>query len=59
MEVNGGGVPIQREKVDSSRKYMAFLVVNATRGAGFLRNSLKLQCSFGIMEFELYRSASQ
>jgi hypothetical protein len=38
MEVNGGGVPIQREKADSSRKYVAFLVFNATWGAGFLGN---------------------
>ena len=28
MEVNGGVVPIHREKVDSSRKYAAFLVFN-------------------------------
>jgi len=30
MEVNGGGVPIQRAKVDSSRKYVAFLAFDAT-----------------------------
>ena len=38
MVVNVGGVPIQREKEDSSRKYVAFPVFNATRGAGFLGN---------------------
>lgn len=38
MVVNVGGVPIQREKEDSSRKYAAFPVFNATRGAGFLGN---------------------
>jgi len=29
MEVNGGGVSIQREKVDSSSKFPAFFVFNA------------------------------
>lgn len=38
MVVNVGGAPIQREKEDSSRKYVAFPVFNATRGAGFLGN---------------------
>ncbi|MGD1041920.1 MAG: transposase [Sedimentisphaerales bacterium] len=38
MVVNVGGVPIQREKEDSSLKYVAFPVFNATRGAGFLGN---------------------
>ena len=38
MEVNGGGVPIQRKKEDSSRKYVAFPVFNTTRGGGFLGN---------------------
>jgi hypothetical protein len=30
MEGNGGSVPTQWEKVDSSRKYVAFLLCNAT-----------------------------
>ena len=59
MVVNGAGVPIRRGKGDSSRKYVAFLVFDATWYAGFLRNSLKLQCGFGIITLELYRSASQ
>jgi hypothetical protein len=29
MEGNGGSVPTQWEKVDSSRKYVAFLLCNA------------------------------
>jgi len=45
--------------VDSSRKYVAFLVFDATWGAGFLGNSLKLRFSFGIIGPELYRSASK
>ena len=35
---------------------MAFLVFNATWGAGFLGNSLKLRFSFGIIGLELYTS---
>jgi hypothetical protein len=58
MDVNGGGVPIQRGKVDSSHKYVAFLVFNATWGAGFLGNSLKLRCSVGIIGLELCGSVS-
>jgi len=34
MEVNGGGVPIQWEKVDSQRKYAALLVSNPAQAAG-------------------------
>ena len=49
IEVNSDGVPIQREKVDSSRKYVAFLVFNAAWGAGFLGNLLKLRCSVSII----------
>ena len=30
MDVNGGVVPIQWEKVDFSRKYLAFFVFNVT-----------------------------
>ena len=39
--------------VDSSHKYVAFLVCNATWCLEFLGNSLKLRCSFGTMGFEL------
>ena len=43
------------EEVDSSRKYVAFLVFNAE----FLGKSLKLGCSFDIIGLELYRSVSR
>lgn len=58
MEVNGGGLPIQWEKVDSSHKYLAFLVFNATWRGEFAGKLLKLRCSFGIIGLELYRSVS-
>ena len=51
-------MPIQREKVDSSRKYMAFLVFNATWRAEFLAKLLNLGCSVGIIGVELYGSVS-
>ena len=41
-EVNGGDVPIQREKVDSSLKYVAFLVFNATRSGEFCRKVVEI-----------------
>jgi len=43
MEGNGGGVPKQWEKVGSSRKYLAFLVFNATWRAEFVGKLLKLR----------------
>jgi hypothetical protein len=38
------------------RHNVAFLVFDATWGAGFLGNLLKLRCKFGIIGLELYRS---
>jgi hypothetical protein len=58
MEGNGGGLPIQWEKVASSRKCAAFLVFNGTCRAGFLRNSFKLPRSFAIIGLESHWSAS-
>ena len=46
------------EKVCSSNKYMTFLVCIATWCFELPRNSLKLRCSFAIMELELNRSVS-
>ena len=46
-------MPTWWEEVDSSHKCMAFIVCNTTWCLEFLRNSLKLRCSFGIMGFEL------
>ena len=46
------------EKVCSSHKYKAFLVCIATWCLEFPRNSLKLGCSFGIIEIELNSSVS-
>jgi hypothetical protein len=57
MEVNGGCVPIQWERTDSSRKYPAFLVLNPAQVAGFLRNSLKLRRSFAIIGLEFHWNA--
>ena len=48
-----GSVPTWWEEVDSSQKWVVFLVCNATWCLESLRNSLKLRCSFGIMVFEL------
>jgi len=57
-EVNGGWMPIQWEKADSSLKYAAFLVFNPALAAGFLRNSLELGRGFVIVGFEFHWSAS-
>ena len=46
-------------KMDSSHKYVAFLVCNATWRPEFLGNSLKLRCHFGVMEPESNRSLSE
>ena len=58
MEGNGGSVPTQWEEVDSSRKYVAFLMCNATWPPVFFGNSLKLGCNFGIMGLRSNRSVS-
>jgi hypothetical protein len=42
-------MPTLLEAVDSSHKYVAFLVCNAMQCLEFLGDLLKLQCSFGTM----------
>jgi hypothetical protein len=42
MEVNSSGMPIQMVKVDSSRKYVVYLVFDVKCGTGYLGNLLKL-----------------
>jgi len=44
--------------VDSSHKYVAFLVCNLTWRPESLGNSLQLRCSFGIIGLELNRNFS-
>ena len=58
-EGTDGGAPTYLEKVDSSHKCVAILVCNATGCLGFVRNSLKLRCNFGIMGLGLNRSNSE
>lgn len=57
MEVNGGCLPIQWEKVDSSRKYVVSLVFNATWRLRCVGKLLKSRCSYGIIGLEFHRSA--
>jgi hypothetical protein len=49
---------MQSEKVDSSGKYVVFLVFNATYRAEYVEKSLRLRLSFVIMGLEFHWSAS-